>query len=90
MPVGLASSIAARRRSAISWPSTWETPGQHDQELLAAEAVDELEGAQPLAQLIGDVAQHRVAAVVAVASLTDLKLSTSHSTMQIGWWVRRA
>ena len=39
-------------------------PGQHDQELLSTEPVDELEGAQPLAQHIGDVTQHRIATVV--------------------------
>ncbi len=48
-------------------------PGQHDQELLAPEAVGELEGAQPLAQLVGDVAQHRVAAIVAVAVVDALE-----------------
>ena len=41
--------------------------GQHDKELLAAEAVDELEGAKLLAHLVGDVAEHGVAAIVAVA-----------------------
>ena len=66
MPVGRVCSTAARSRSATSGLARQADAGEHDQELLAAESVDELERAQPLAQLIGDVAQDRVAAVVAV------------------------
>ena len=61
--------------------------GQQDQELLAAEAVGELEGAQPLAQLVGDVAQHRVAAVVAVAVvdlLEGVHVAQQHADRLVG------
>ena len=48
--------------------------GEHDEELLAAEAVDELEGVQALAQLIGDVAQRGVAARMAVLVVDRLEV----------------
>jgi hypothetical protein len=47
--------------------------GQDDEELLAAEAVGELERTQALAHLIGDGTQDRVAAVMAVVVVDELE-----------------
>ena len=73
MPPERIAWTALRSRSAISVRATAADAGEHDEELLAAEAVDELERAQLLAHLVGDVAQHRVAAVVAVAVVDVLE-----------------
>lgn len=48
---------------------------KHDEELLAAGPVDELEGVQPLAQLIGDVAQRGIAAAAPTVRVTRCRLS---------------
>ena len=47
---------------------------QHDEELLAAQPVGELERAQLAAQRRGDLAQHRVAARVAVLVVDALEV----------------
>ena len=48
--------------------------GEQDQELLASEAVGEIERAQPLAQVVGDVAQHRVADGMPVSVVDALEV----------------
>ena len=67
------SATAARTRSAISTPASRSAPGSSTQELLAADPVDELERAQRLADLVGGVAQHGVAALVAVLVVDPLE-----------------
>ena len=47
---------------------------EHHEELLAAEAVGEVEGAQLLAQRVGDVDEDRVAALVAVLVVDGLEV----------------
>ena len=69
-PPSLLATLS-RNRSASS-PELLEVgPRQQDQELLAAEPVGQVEGAQLLAQLVGDLLQHDVADGVA-ARVVDL------------------
>ena len=72
-PAGV-DSTAARRRSASISASLERRPGEHHEELLAAEAVGEVEGAQLLAQRVGDVDEDRVAAWWPCSSLTRLEV----------------
>ena len=72
-PPGRVSSKASRARSATSLPSASVRPGRTTQELLAAEAVDQLERAQLLAQQQGGVPEDVVAAVVAVLVVDRLE-----------------
>ena len=60
-PANASAAIARRSRSASADGSLAVGAGDQDQELLAAEPVGEVEGAQLLADRVGDVGEHRVA-----------------------------
>ncbi len=58
--------------------------GHEDQELLAAEAVGEVEGAQLLAQQVGHLLEHHVADRMAVGVVDRLKWSRSATITPTG------
>ena len=64
-PTGRRSRTACRRRSAISDRVLSVGPGQDDEDLLAADPVDRVAGAQRGAHRVGDVLQDGVAGGVA-------------------------
>ena len=73
MPPGRLAAIRRRTRSASAAASRLVGAGEDQQQLLAADAVGELERAQRLAHLVGDVAQDGVARLVPVGVVDVLE-----------------
>ena len=73
-PTGRRSRTATRSRSAISSASSWPAPGRIDEDLLAADPVDRVAGAQRRPHRVGDVLEDGVAGGVAELVVDPLEV----------------